>query len=120
MPRLFAIVLITAACQPPVFAAETSPPFAPGAHKLKNGQPNEVMVLGPPHLSQMPKTVELTKFDLPTDRLTEWKPPAVAIESPSGTSSPRTGCCAPNKTRRDRAPSVAYLSQGKLSSLYDF
>jgi hypothetical protein len=84
MPRLSAIVLITAACHAPVSAAETSPPFAPGAHKLKNGQPNEVMVLGSPHLSQMPKTVELTKFELLTARLTEWKPQAVAIESLSG------------------------------------
>ena len=84
MPRLFTVVLMAAACHAPVFAVETSPPFAPGARKLKNGPPNEVMVLGSPHLSQMPKTVDLTRFDVLTGRLAEWKPQAVAIESLSG------------------------------------
>ncbi|USX24388.1 DUF5694 domain-containing protein [Oxalobacteraceae bacterium OTU3CINTB1] len=84
MHRLFTTVLIAAACHAPVFAADTAPPFAPGAHKLKNGRPNEVMVLGSPHLSQMPKTVDMTRFALLTDRLMEWKPQAVAIESLSG------------------------------------
>ena len=84
MHRLFTTVFIAAACHVPVYAPEAPPPFAPGAHKLKNGRPNEVMVLGSPHLSQMPKTVDLDKFGLLTDRLTEWKPQAVAIESLSG------------------------------------
>ena len=85
MHRLLASVFITVVCQVSVSAAEApTPRFAPGAHKLKNGQANEVMVLGSPHLSQMPKSVDLAKLGLLTDRLTEWKPQAVAIESLSG------------------------------------
>jgi hypothetical protein len=84
MHRLFTTALIAAACHATVFAAESTPLFSPAAHKLKTGQPNEVMVLGSPHLSQMDKSIDLAKFGLLTDRLTEWKPQAVAIESLSG------------------------------------
>jgi len=84
MHRLSMTILIAAACHASAFGADPRAPFAPGAHKLKNGRPNEVMVLGSPHLSQMPKSIDLTKLGLLNDRLAEWKPQAVAIESLSG------------------------------------
>jgi len=121
MHRQLAATFVSAFCLVPAIAAEApTPPFAPGAHKLKNGQPNELMVLGSPHLSQMSKSFDLAKVGLLNDRLAEWKPQAVAIESACWWSSApptrrtwkptwircttcaslqRTGCCAPNKTR---------------------
>ena len=85
MHRLLAIVFVTAVCQVPVSAAEApTSRFAPGAHKLKNGQANELMVLGSPHLSQMSKSFDLAKLSLLNERLAEWQPQAVAIEEMSG------------------------------------
>ena len=85
MHRLLTATFISAFCLIPAIAAESpARPFAPGAHKLQNGQPNELMVLGSPHLSQMPKSFDLAKLGLLNNRLAEWKPQAVAIESLSG------------------------------------
>lgn len=84
MHRLFASMFVAAACHVSAFAAESPPPFSPGAHKLQSGQPNELMVLGSPHLSQMPKPVDPAKLALLTDRLAEWQPQAIAIEALSG------------------------------------
>lgn len=84
MHRLFASMFIVAACHVPAFAADSPPPFAPGAHKLKNGQANELMVLGSPHLSQMPTPVDPARLAALTDRLAEWRPHAIAIEALSG------------------------------------
>jgi hypothetical protein len=82
---LLASLLVTAACPVSALAAEApTPPFAPGAHKLKNGQANELMVLGSVHLSQMPKSFDLAKLSLLNERLAEWRPQAVAIEEMSG------------------------------------
>ena len=84
MHRLLATIFVAAVCHTPAIAANTPPPFTPGAHKLQNGQPNELMVLGSSHLSQMPKSFDLAKLSLLNERLAEWHPQAVAIEEMSG------------------------------------
>jgi hypothetical protein len=69
----------------PVFADEPSTPeFAPSTLKLARGQINQVLVLGSPHLSQLPKSFESSKLSLLTERLADWKPQAIAIEALSG------------------------------------
>ncbi|SEN87051.1 hypothetical protein SAMN05428959_103522 [Duganella sp. CF517] len=85
MHRLFAAIFVTAVCHLCAYAAEApTPPFAPGAHKLQNGQANQLMVLGSPHLSQMSKSFDLAKLSLLNERLAEWQPQAIAIEEMSG------------------------------------
>ncbi|RSZ61039.1 hypothetical protein HF313_16810 [Massilia atriviolacea] len=76
-------LFVAAACHVTASAAE-APPFSPGAHKLQRGQPNELMVLGTPHLSQLPKSFDPATLGLLTERLAEWRPQAVAIEALSG------------------------------------
>lgn len=61
------------------------PAFDPS--KLKGpaaGQANEIMVLGSPHLSQLPKPVEASSLTLVIERLAAWQPQAIAIEDRSG------------------------------------
>jgi hypothetical protein len=85
MHRLFASLLVASAFQGQVSAAE--PPaaaFSPGAYKLQRGQPNELVVLGTPHLSQLPKTFDPANLSELLDRLASWKPQAIAIEALSG------------------------------------
>ena len=81
MHRLLAGILVTAIFQGPVFAA---PDFAPGAFKLQRGQPNELLVLGTPHLSQLPKSFDPANLSGLMDRLANWQPQAIAIEALSG------------------------------------
>jgi hypothetical protein len=85
MHRALASILVTAICHVPALAADAPTlRFAPGAHKLQNGQANELMVLGSVHLSQLPKSFDLAKLSLLNERLAEWQPQAVAIEEMSG------------------------------------
>ncbi|UGQ44854.1 DUF5694 domain-containing protein [Massilia endophytica] len=61
------------------------PDFNPAALKgPANGTQNEVLVLGSPHLSQLPSTFETASLRLLNDRLAAWKPKAIAIEALSG------------------------------------
>ncbi len=61
------------------------PDFDPSALKGPDeGTPNEVLVLGTPHLSQMPP-FEAATLKLLSDRLAGWQPQAIAIEALSGT-----------------------------------
>jgi hypothetical protein len=61
------------------------PDFNPGALKgPANGTPNEVLVLGSPHLSQLPPSFIAANLQLLNDRLAGWKPQAIAIEALSG------------------------------------
>lgn len=56
--------------------------------KLKGparGAPNEVMVLGTAHLSQMPKSFNPASLKGLLERLAKWHPQIIAIESMSGT-----------------------------------
>lgn len=85
MHRLLAGILVTAVFHGPVFAAEAGmPDFNPGAFKLQRGQPNELLVLGTPHLSQLPKSFDPANLSGLLDRLANWQPQAIAIEAISG------------------------------------
>jgi hypothetical protein len=66
-------------------AYDTAGVFDPS--KLKGparGTPNEVMVLGTAHLSQMPKAFDPAPLKDLLDRLARWHPQIIAIESMSG------------------------------------
>ncbi|WP_288412794.1 DUF5694 domain-containing protein [uncultured Sphingomonas sp.] len=78
---LFALLLLAA----PATAQTYHPPFDPSAHKgPRTGPPNEVAVLGSPHLSQLPDGFRPEALAPLLDRLAAWKPQAIAIESLSG------------------------------------
>ncbi|GAB3461813.1 DUF5694 domain-containing protein [Massilia terrae] len=65
---------------------DTASVFDPS--KLKGparGTPNEVMVLGTAHLSQLPRVFDPASLDGLLDRLANWHPQIIAIESMSGT-----------------------------------
>lgn len=48
------------------------------------GQPNEVMVLGSPHLSALPDNFRPEMVEPIVARLVEWRPMAIAVENSSG------------------------------------
>ncbi|MCA9552491.1 MAG: hypothetical protein KC933_20830 [Myxococcales bacterium] len=59
--------------------------FDPGALKgPKVGTPNEVLVLGTPHLSGLPPAFEAAQLAPLISRLAGWRPQAIAIESLAG------------------------------------
>lgn len=61
------------------------PDFVPSALKgPATGAPNEVLVLGSPHISQMPPAFDTANLRLLNDRLAGWRPQAIAIEALSG------------------------------------
>ena len=61
------------------------PDFDPSRLKgPKAGPANEVLVLGSPHLSQLPPSFDLANLQLLNDRLAAWRPQAIAIEALSG------------------------------------
>ena len=60
--------------------------FEPGKLKgPKHGPQNEVLVLGTPHLSQLPPTFQPAGLAPVNDRLAAWRPQMIAIEALSGT-----------------------------------
>lgn len=66
-------------------SAATTPSFDPREHRAPlAGRPTEVMVLGSPHLSGLPKTFDPETLSLLIDRLASWKPDRIAIEGLSG------------------------------------
>lgn len=66
-------------------AQKTRLPFDPSRLKgPQHGIPNEVMVLGSPHLSDMPATFRPIDLSGLIDRLASWSPQAIAIEALSG------------------------------------
>lgn len=80
MYRLFVSLLVFHGL---VFAAEPQQ-FKPGAFKLQRGTANELLVLGTPHLSQLPKSFDPANLSTLMDRLAGWQPQVVAIEALSG------------------------------------
>ncbi|MBB4154312.1 hypothetical protein GGQ80_002225 [Sphingomonas jinjuensis] len=63
------------------YAQSYRPSFHPDALKgPPPGKPNEVMVLGTPHLSGLPKDVDLALLAPLLDRLAAWKPTGIATE----------------------------------------
>lgn len=86
LPRL-ASYLFLGLCSTGALAADAGyrPTFHPD--QLKGppaGRPNEVLVLGSPHLSSLPKTFEPAMLEPLLKRLEAWKPTAIAIENLSG------------------------------------
>jgi hypothetical protein len=66
-------------------AYDTARVFDPSTLKgPRHGTPNEVMVLGTAHLSQLPKSFDPAALSGLLDRLAAWKPQIIAIESMSG------------------------------------
>ena len=77
---LISMTLCGGAC-----AQDYRPAFDPS--RLKGpaaGPANEIMVLGSPHLSQLPKAFQASSLALLNDRLAAWKPQAIAVEERSG------------------------------------
>ncbi len=70
-------------------AMAAGPGYQPAFHpeQLKGppaGRPNEVLVLGSPHLSALPDTFAPGQLEPLLERLAAWKPEAIAIEAVSG------------------------------------
>lgn len=84
MRRLHAL-LIAAICSGAAAAQDYRPDFDPSVLKgPASGAPNHVLVLGSPHLSQLPASFDLANLRLLNDRLAGWRPQAIAIEALSG------------------------------------
>ncbi|AWL04989.1 DUF5694 domain-containing protein [Massilia oculi] len=82
--RLRALLISMTLCGGAV-AQDYQPAFDPS--RLKGpaaGPASEIMVLGSPHLSQLPKTFQPSSLSLLNDRLAGWKPQAIAVEERSG------------------------------------
>jgi len=66
-------------------AADYKPKFDPSLLKGPEiGMPNEVLVLGTPHLQYMPKNFEPKSLEPLLTRLAAWKPEIITIEALSG------------------------------------
>jgi len=82
--RMTALLLSMTLCGSAA-AQAWQPDFDASAFKgPASGPANEVLVLGSPHLSQLPKTFQATSLTLLNERLAAWKPQAIAIEAVSG------------------------------------
>lgn len=65
-------------------AAASAQGFDPRAHRVFAGPPSEVLVVGTPHLSTLPKTFKPEDLSSVIDRLAAWKPDIITIEALSG------------------------------------
>ncbi len=84
MRRLFGFVMAVGICGT-VAAQGYRPDFDPSRLKgPATGAQNEVLVLGSPHLSQLPPAFEAANLQLLRERLAGWAPQAIAIEALSG------------------------------------
>lgn len=80
-----ALGLGMALCAVPSIAQPYQPSFRPDALKLPaGGKPNEVLVLGTPHLSGLPESFTPDMLAPLLDRLAAWRPTAIATEDLSG------------------------------------
>ena len=81
---LFALAAAHALASAHAFAAGT-PAFDPRTHKAElAGEPAQVLVLGSPHLSQLPNKLDPKLLEPLLDRLAAFKPDVIAIENISG------------------------------------
>lgn len=77
--------LISLAVSVTTAAQGYQPDFAPVTLKgPASGTPNEVLVLGSPHLSQLPASFTPAGLQKMNDRIAAWQPQAIAIEALSG------------------------------------
>jgi hypothetical protein len=82
--RITALLLSMTLCGSAA-AQAWQPDFNTSAFKgPASGPANEVLVLGSPHLSQLPNSFQATSLTLLNERLAAWKPQAIAIEAVSG------------------------------------
>jgi hypothetical protein len=82
--RMTALLLSMTLCGS-VAAQAWQPDFNASTFKgPASGPANEVLVLGSPHLSQLPKTFQAASLTLLNERLAAWKPQVIAIEAVSG------------------------------------
>lgn len=66
-------------------SAQTYTPFDTSQHKGPvAGDSNSLLVLGTPHLSQMPDAFDADQLEPVLEKLAAWKPEAIAIEALSG------------------------------------
>ncbi len=66
-------------------SAAAAAPFDPRNHRAPlAGKPTEVMVLGSPHISGLPKSFDPATLSLLIDRLAGWKPERIVVEGLSG------------------------------------
>jgi hypothetical protein len=87
MIRRIGSMFILGLCSASALAA--TPGYHPSFHpdQLKGppaGRPNEVLVLGSPHLSALPDTFAPAQLEPLLERLQAWKPDAIAVEAISG------------------------------------
>jgi hypothetical protein len=79
------LLMAATLCATSAAAQEAVPRFDPGTLKgPAKGTPNEVLVLGTAHLSQLPASFQPASLHLLQARLQEWKPRIIAIERLSG------------------------------------
>jgi hypothetical protein len=82
--RMTALLLSMTLCGSAA-AQSWQPDFNASAFKGPvSGPANEVLMLGSPHLSQLPNTFQAASLTLLNERLATWKPQAIAIEAVSG------------------------------------
>lgn len=82
----FIVLMATVMSGASFAASDTSTGFDPSQLKQRGSPiPNDVMVLGTPHLSGLPSQFKSASLTLLIDRLAAWKPQIIAIEALSGT-----------------------------------
>lgn len=85
LQRVTGLIMAAMLCAASANAQEPAGAFDPS--KLKGpakGMPNEVMVLGTPHLAQLPPVFQPAGMRALNEQLLAWKPRIIAIESLSG------------------------------------
>lgn len=97
-----ALLSIAAGCTGMVHAQSYQPSFRPDALKdSPAGRPNEVLVVGSPHLSTLPASFKPEMVEPLLNRLVKWRPTAVASENISGLQ-----CDAMRRQRERQAEAV--------------
>lgn len=83
--RRLCYLLVSMAFAGHAAAQHYRPDFDPSAFKgAASGPANELLVLGSPHLSALPPSFVPANLRLVNERLTAWRPDAIAIEALSG------------------------------------
>lgn len=97
-----ALLSIAACCAGAVHAQRFQPIFRPDALKDRPaGRPNDVLVVGSPHLSTLPASFTSDMVEPLLDRLVTWRPTAVASEDIAGLQ-----CDAMRRQRERQAEAV--------------
>ncbi|MDA7787761.1 DUF5694 domain-containing protein [Sphingomonadaceae bacterium] len=85
MARLFALIFIACSGMTSASAQTYLPEFQPDElHDRPIGSQNEVVVLGTPHLSQLPDGFLPSMVEPIVQRFSDWSPAFIAVESMSG------------------------------------